>query len=247
MTASLTAMVKRRSAAALRALVVAGIAASLAGCYAQPRVVQQEPYPEDYRQRHPIALKERERTVDVFLGRSRGGLTASQRADVLSFTQYWRREATSGIIVDVPQGGESDHAAADTMREIGSIFAASGVPRDAVSVRSYRPPSFSLASIKLNYAKIVADAGPCGLWPHDLGPAFDRVYIENHSYWNLGCAHQRNLAAMVDNPADLVQPRGEAPAYSARRSVAIEKYRRGENPSGAYNGYDTGKISSLGK
>jgi pilus assembly protein CpaD len=52
---------------------------------------------------------------------------------------------------------------------------------------------------------------------------------------------------MVDNPADLVQPRGEAAAYSPRRSVAIDKYRKGENPSGNYNGYDTGKISDLGK
>ena len=66
-------------------------------------------------------------------------------------------------------------------------------------------------------------------------------------YWNLGCANQRNLAAMVDNPADLVQPRGETPAYTARRSVAIDKYRKGENPSGTYTGYDTGKISDLGK
>ena len=65
----------------------------------------------------------------------------------------------------------------------------------------------------------------------DLGPA-DPNYTENQPYWNFGCASQRNLAAMVDNPADLVQPRGESPAYTARRSVAIDKYRKGENPSG---------------
>ena len=53
---------------------------------------------------------------------------------------------------------------------------------------------------------------------------------------------------MVDNPADLVQPRGETPAYSARRSVAIDKYRKGENPSGTYPAaYDAGKISGIGK
>jgi pilus assembly protein CpaD len=46
---------------------------------------------------------------------------------------------------------------------------------------------------------------------------------------------------------DLVQPRGEAPAYAARRSVAIDKYRQGQDPSGTYTGYDKGKISDLGK
>jgi pilus assembly protein CpaD len=53
---------------------------------------------------------------------------------------------------------------------------------------------------------------------------------------------------MVVNPADLVQPRGETPAYAPRRSVAIEKYRKGDNPSGAYGpDYDKAKISDIGK
>jgi len=52
---------------------------------------------------------------------------------------------------------------------------------------------------------------------------------------------------MVDNPADLVQPRGETPAYSPRRSVAIDHYRKGESPSGIYLDYDKNKISGIGK
>jgi pilus assembly protein CpaD len=121
------------------------------------------------------------------------------------------------------------------------------VPRRAVYVRTYRPLRSALASIKMNYTKLTAHAGPCGLWPHDLGPSFDSTYNKNEPYWNLGCATQRNLAAMVANPADLVQPRGEAPAYEARRSVAIDKWRQGQNPSGTYTGYDRAKISDLGK
>ena len=245
MTALPTAIVGRRAQAALRLLAVGGFAALLAGCY-ETRVAQHD-YPVDYRLRHPITLNEGERTVEVFLGRNRGGLTPSQRADVLSVAQLWRREATSGIIVDVPRGGPIDHAAADSMREIYSIFAAAGVPRNAIYVRNYRPSRSSLASIKINYSKIVAQAGPCGRWPNDLGPTHDSGYMENRPYWNFGCANQRSLAAMVDNPADLVQPRGEQPAYTARRSVAIDKYRKGEDPSITYKGYDTGKIGDLGK
>jgi len=241
-----TASAKRRSQAALRLLVAAGLAAMLGGCY-QSREAQSD-YQSDYRLRHPITLKEGQRSVEVFLGRNRGGLTPTQRADVLSFAQVWRREATSGIIVDVPQGGPNDHAAADSMREIHSIFVASGVPRHAIYVRPYRPSNSTFASIKINYSKLVAKAGPCGQWPKNLGPGQDSSYTENRPYWNLGCAYQRNLAAMVDNPADLVQPRGESSSYTARRSVAIDKYRKGENPSGKYdNHYDTGKISEIGK
>ncbi len=246
MTGRDKAVVRRHSQAALRLLAAAALTSLLAGCYES--TVVQDSYPNDYRPRHPIALKEGERTVEVFVGRNRGGLTPVQRADVLAFAQVWRREATSGIIVDVPQGRPIEHAAADSMREIKSILAASGVPRHAVFVRRYRPADAGFASIKISYSKLVATAGPCGAWPKNLGPGQDSSYLENQPYWNLGCATQRNFAAMVDNPADLVQPRGETPGYTARRTVAIDKFRKGEDPSGKYNAqYDTGKIGTVGK
>lgn len=246
MTEFHTAVVRRCAQAALRLLAACGLAAMLAGCN-ESRVTQAD-YPTDYRLRHPITLKEGDRTVEVFVGRNRGGLSPAQRADVLAFAQLWRREATSGIIVDIPTGGSTGQAAADSMREIHSIFAASGVPQRAVYTRNYRPAPTALASIKINYSKLTATAGPCGLWPSDLGAGQDASYMENQPYWNLGCAQQRNLAAMVDNPADLVQPRGEGPSYTNRRTTTFDKYRKGENPSAVYGAaYDNGKISDIGK
>ncbi len=249
MRSFLTASSKRRGALALRALAALSLAASLAGCYTE---AQDAPYPNDYRQRHPITLREGAHTVEIFVGRNRGGLSPSQRADVLAFAQNWQREATGGIVIDVPHGGSTDRAASDSLREVHAIFAASGVPANAVFVRGYRPAPGALVSIKINYSKLVATAGPCGLWPNDLGPSYDPTYNENRPFWNLGCSSQRNLAHMVDNPADLVQPRGETPAYMARRSVALDKYRKGDVPGGSYpndgsNGYDGGKISDVGK
>ena len=240
-----SAIAGRRRKAALRIVAIGGLAAMLAGCYTPREEVNN--YPQDYHLRHPITLKEGERTVEVFVSRNRGGLTPEQRADVLAFAQAWKREGSSAIVIDVPRGGSTNLAASDTMREIHSIFNASAVPGNAVSVRAYTPATSALASIKLNYSRLSAQAGPCGLWPADLGPSFDPSYTDNRAYWNLGCASQRNLAAMVANPADLVQPRGETPVYEGRRAVALDKWRKGESPSGRYDNYDKGKISDLGK
>jgi len=234
----------RHSRTVLQLLALGGVAATLAGCYQTPVTAE---YPIDYRQRHPIVLREGVQNVEVMVGRNRGGLTPSQRADVLSFAQAWRRESSSGVIVELPRGGPTDRAAADAMGEIRSILAAAGVPSNAIYLRHYRPGRFALASIKLNYSRLVADAGPCGQWPRDLGPSINSRSLENQPYWNLGCANQRNLAAMVDNPTDLIQPRGEIPAYAPRRTVVMNRYTKGESPSGTYLGYDTGKISDLGK
>ena len=116
-----------RTGVALRALVVVSAAAMLAGCYTA-REVTLESIPNDYRQRHPIVLKEAPETVELFIGNRRGTLTAAQRAEVLAFAQNWRRDATGGILVDVPSGTPNAGAAAQAVQEVRSILAAAGVP-----------------------------------------------------------------------------------------------------------------------
>lgn len=228
----------------LRLLLVAALATMLSGCYVPKETVS---VPSDYRKRHPIALKEGERTVAIFIGNNRGGLTPVQRAEVMSFAQTWRRESTGGVIVDLPAGSPNEVAAADSLREIHSILAASGIPPKAVAVRPYQVGADKLAAIRLNYSRITAQVGPCGLWPEDLGPSNTPAYQDNRPYWNFGCANQRNLAAMVANPADLVQPRGEAPAYAPRRTTVLDKYRKGESTPSTFANDDKGKLSDIGK
>ena len=101
--------------------------------------------------------------------------------------------------------------------------------------------------MRLNYPLMVAEAGPCGLWPDDLGPSYDTKHFENKQYYNFGCATQRNLAAMVAEPADLVQPRAEGPVYTAKRTFGIDKWRKGESPATTYPDASKGAISDLGK
>ena len=101
--------------------------------------------------------------------------------------------------------------------------------------------------MRLHYPKVMADAGPCGLWPYDLGPTMDREHFENRQYYNLGCANQRNMAAMVDNPSDLVQPRSEIPSYTGRRTTVLDKHHRGESSATIYPDAGKGRISDVGQ
>jgi pilus assembly protein CpaD len=228
-----------------RFAAAAGLAASLAGCYTAQQNL--EAVPVDYRQRHPITLQEATRTVEVFVGRSRGGLTPAQRADVMAFAQQWKKEATGGILIDVPSGTPSERAAAETTHEIQSILGGVGVPPQGIAVRPYHPVDPGrLATIKLVYPRITAEAGPCGLWPNDLGPSDYAAWDSNKPYWNLGCASQRNLAAMVDNPTDLVQPRGEGEVYAAQRAVVLDKYKQGQSTATIDPNANKGRISNVG-
>lgn len=205
--------------------------------------------PDDYRLRHPIAIQESNQTVDVFVGNARGGLSAPQRADVVTLTRSWMHEGTGPITIDVPVQTRNARAAADSVHEIRSLLAAGGVPANGVIVRDFSPADPQLfAPIRVSYPRIKAVVGPCGVWPEDLGPSIkDKSYLHNKPYWNLGCASQHNLAAMIDNPADLVQPRAETPPYTLRRSEAFEKYRKGTATTTKFPEADTAKLSDVGK
>jgi pilus assembly protein CpaD len=235
-----------RAGAALARQSAAIACLMLAGCYTAREAIT--PADVDYRLRHNIAIKEGPRTLDLFIGSSRGGLNGKQRADVLAFANTWRRQATGGILVDLPSGTRNAGAAANALHEVRAILSAAGVPPSAIGVHPYRPADPSkLATLKLSYPTLVAEAGPCGYWPYDLGPTYNREHNENIDYWNLGCAAQRNLAAMVENKADLVQPRGEVPPYTGRRTTVLDKYHRGEPTQTQNPDKDQGKISDLGK
>lgn len=234
--------------ALLRAAILIAGTAMLGACKHTDEVTTAS-IPTDYRERHPITIQEAARTLEVFVGNGRGGLAPEQRAEVLAFIGKWHREGTGGITIDQPTGTPNARAAADALREIRSLLNATRVPTHGVIVRPYRPADPArFATLRLSFPRITAAAGPCGLWPEDLGPTrTSPIYITNRPYWNFGCAYQRNMAAMVANPADLVQPRSETPPYTARRSVVLEKYSRGESTSTVIPEANQAKISDVGK
>jgi pilus assembly protein CpaD len=242
-----TTVDRHRALALLGAL--AGLSVALGGCNYTSGEVVTASVPDDYRLRHPIAVEETNHSIVIFVGHARGGLSASQRADVMGLARTWVREGTGAIVADVPVDTANARAAASAFHDIQAVLAAGGVPAHGITLHHYHPDDpQTLPTIRLSYPKISAVAGPCGLWPADIGPSvLDPGYNQNKQYYNFGCANQRNLAAMIDNPADLEQPRSETPAYTARRSEAFEKYRKGEPTTTNYPEADKAKLSDTGK
>lgn len=225
------------------------LAAMLGACTHTSDEITTSSVPSDYRQRHPIVVQEADKSIEVFVGTGRGGLTAPQRTDVTAYAQTWMQEGTGPLVIEVPASTPNARAAQQSLHDIQAIVSSVGLPARGVTVRRYTPADpRQFATIKLSYPRVTADAGPCGLWPENLGPTLKNdIYQNNRPYWNLGCATQRNMAAMVANPADLVQPRPESPSYTRRRSDVLGKYAKGEATATKYPDADKGKISDVGK
>jgi len=59
-----------------------------------------------------------------------------------------------------------------------------------------------------------------------------------------GCATQRNIAAMVANPADLIDPAASGDASAARGALVIQNHRLGKPTAAQQTGSDKGVIVS---
>src|ERR1700730_11880295 len=121
---------RRRSAVKVAAVMLAG--GWLAGCKTT-ETADTVPYPYDYRQRHPITLQEGTRTVELFVGRRRSGLTPAQRSNGGALAQNWHHDATGGIEIRVPSGTGNARAARETVSEIQGILVAAGVPPGGIA------------------------------------------------------------------------------------------------------------------
>ena len=65
--------------------VLACLSVALGACNTSGEVVTAS-VPDDYRLRHPIAIEEANRSIVIFVGQARAGLSATQRADKVAIS-----------------------------------------------------------------------------------------------------------------------------------------------------------------
>ncbi|AWN44244.1 CpaD family pilus assembly protein [Methylobacterium durans] len=221
-----------RTPLALAAVTV--LAALLGACRAERVATTGSLAPVDYRARHPIALTDGTRSLDVF-PTGMGHLDPRQSADVDAFLLEFRRYGRGRLVVDVPRG-VSPAAGASVERTVASIRrlgAEGGVPPEAVVMTGYAVAAPRLAApIRLSFQRMEAKVtSQCGLWPRDLGVSDPAYSLSNEPSWNLGCATQSNVASQVADPVDLVRGRTEGRIDTVRRVKGITDLRDGKDPS----------------
>ncbi|MCF1504891.1 CpaD family pilus assembly protein [Afifella sp. H1R] len=217
----------RRKSGAKAAFVLVLSAWLLAGC--QSRNLDQAGLErQDYRLRHPIMVSEEAETLDIPIGMRGGHLSPEIKDAIYDYALGYRDTGIGSVTVQVPSGSGNDIAAAAASRAIRAAVLEAGVEPELVRVAPYRSNASRAAPVRLSYLKVKAVTPKCGVWPDDVTATAD-----NREYYNFGCASQHNLAAMVANPADLLQPRQMSPANATRRAKVLQDYASGsETKSG---------------
>ncbi|MGD9866440.1 MAG: CpaD family pilus assembly protein [Hyphomicrobiales bacterium] len=183
--------------------------------------------PKEYRfsdptARHRITVAESKQVLDVAVPRGSSGLTRSQSFDVHRFAQAYKKEGEGVIAVQAPNGGPNELEAVRAVDDVRRILAREGLDRGQVTVSTYYGDGVNNPPLRITYARLKAHGPECGEWENLARDP------QNVNYRNFGCATQRNLAAMIADPRDLLGPRGETPRSSERRDVAWDKYVKGE-------------------
>ncbi len=209
----------------LAALLAGGLAVALGGCAANVNPLETTgSVPDDYRVNHPIAVEEQVETLDVPVGLYSGRLTDEVKGNINGFAQKFQASGSSVIAVVAPSGSPDQQAAATIAVQIEDVLRQSGVPSTAIDYRVYHAGSDERnAPVRVAFSRIGAHTAPCGPWPDQAS-----VNSQNRAYFNFGCASQQNLAAIVQNPLDLLYPRGMTPADAERRAEVLDKYRKGQ-------------------
>jgi pilus assembly protein CpaD len=196
-----------------------------AGC-ASTATSDVNPADFDFHKRHPILISNEPENMDLPVGMRGPAISPEIERVVRNYVSEYRADGTGAITIQVPTGSANEIAAATTGHAVHYALVRAGVSRGHIRVAPYEVGDHAeMAPLRLSYLRVKAVVPSCGIWPAETNGSYRNV-----DYYNLGCAQQQNLAAMVSNPADFVRPQPMGPADGYRRADIISKYRRGEDP-----------------
>jgi pilus assembly protein CpaD len=213
------------------------LATSVAGC-TFPLANGPEQLPQ-VNNRFPIKVEPQVAAMSVPVAAD-GGLQARDADRVRAFANIWKDRGYGSLALSSNGSG----ASASTLREVRSILLATHVADTAIRVSEDRGVGGSKGDmVQLSFLTDTAIATPCeGLWEENMGEE-----PRNLAPRDFACASQQNLAALVEDPRDLVQPRQQDPADAMRRGTVLDKYRKGESSATQTDKSEDGLVSNVAK
>jgi pilus assembly protein CpaD len=167
------------------------------------------------------------------------GLSPAQAAQLSDFLARYRGKdiGNSKLVIAVPTGSPNEGAAMRAVAHMRQLIADYGFSESEIAMRPYNGGHDASAPIRFAYLTYVAEGPECGHWPTNLAED-----PRNLPYPNFGCATQRNLAAQIANPADLLGPRTMTPSDAERRSMVAERYRQGKSTTADKGGDESARV-----
>lgn len=213
------------------AIMLTATAFALAGCDRSRVADEMHPMLTDYTKRHPIGIADDSVLLDLPpvtgdpADRSRDTLAA------MRFMHKYKQEGRGPLVVSVAASDRRQWGVERRVDEVRRLARVVGVPTDRMRFTGRSHPRSIGAAVTLSYERLAVVAPICGDWSENVTRNPD-----NLPYPNYGCASQRNLAAMIANPTDVVFPAQETPRLSDNRAAAYAAYKGKSGEAGPSSG-----------
>ena len=174
--------------------------------------------------RHRIEVTEGAERMEIPVTAGDASLSPAARAGLSAFAGNYLRYGHGALVLSTPSGDANADAASVLANQARLSLVESGVSYAAVAGSTYDASGTPNAPIIVSFSRFEAQAPECApLYEQDL------AHQSNNQAWDsFGCATQANLAAMIEDPRDLLHPRDMDPRDSGRRAAVMEAYRQGD-------------------
>ena len=201
---------------------VPALALALAACGSMPGTTNPN-LPMQYQERHPITVAAETAEMEILVNPQSVALLRVDETRLRAFAHAYRTRGHGPLELAVPSETPNSMAATQVAADVHRVLTEEGLHPDDVQSRPYRTSDNpAWAPLVLSFTRYSAEASPCG----DFSESYSFRFNGNASP-NWGCATQNNLAAMVSEPADLVQPRDMTPVDANQRGQMLGRYQSG--------------------
>lgn len=176
----------------------------------------------DYAAKHPIKVEVR--TALLILEPGAGGRVKAEDAPAIGeFSGDFGKRGAGGIDIKVGATSATDPLATSFANDVTQVLVSRGIPTNAIHVTfATDTEAAKYGRAVMQFPIYVALADECGTWKDR--PEFTPV---NENTYNFGCSMQRNFAAMIVNPRDLVDAEASSGRLAVRADNTVGKYMVG--------------------
>lgn len=189
--------------------------------------------------RHEIAVEQTSQEYRLAAAPGDVSLAPTESGELAALANNYLRYGHGALVLSAPAGGENEASAQVLSEQARRFLVAAGVSHAAIASSTYDASGTREEPVVVSFSRYEAHAPECApLWEQDL------AHQSNNQAWeSFGCATQANLAAMVEDPSDLLHPRDATPRDSGRRAMVFDAYRAGQ-PTGAARSEDEHSVIS---
>lgn len=181
-------------------------------------------------QQHPIAVDNQVVSMTIKDDGSTEDLSSIDKSRLSAFADAYLRYGHGPLTITMPSGAENDLDSQEAASDIRKYLFAMGIPWSSMGGATYRTGQSGDRDLIISYTHYIATPSACGIW--DGIREADRRNVRSP---NFGCSTMNNLAAMVSDPRDLVEPSALTSPDAAIRIRGVNAFRAGEDTSSEVN------------